>query len=123
MRFATEIYNDKITESKAFYCNIFNFKVKYELEGYVIIQHKENSAYELLFCIPNSPFVDEIFRPKFYGKGLIFQMEVSNVEIEYERIKNLHIPIVLKLKEEPFNGKHFTITDPNGIYIDIVQKR
>ena len=123
MRLATEIYTDNVSESKAFYCDTFNFKVKYEIAGYVIIQHKENPAYELLFCIPNSPFVNEIFRPKFYGKGMIFQMEVNNIQMEYDRIKNLNIPIVLDLTDEPVNGKHFTITDPNGIYIDIVQIR
>ena len=123
MRFATEIYTDKVLESKAFYCDTFNFKVKYEIDGFVIIQHKENPAYELLFCIPNSPFVNKIFRPKFYGKGMIFQIEVNNIQTEYDRIKKINIPIILDLIDEPFNGKHFTITDPNGIYIDIVQIR
>lgn len=123
MRFAIEIYTDSVSESQAFYCDTFNFKVKYEIDGFVIIQHKENPAYELLFCIPNSPFVNEIFRQKFYGKGMIFQMEVNNIQMEYDRIKNLNIPITLDLTDEPVNGKHFTITDPNGIYIDIVQIR
>lgn len=123
MHLATEIYTRKINESKKFYCNNFNFRVKYEIEGYVIIQHQGNTAYELLFCVPNSPFVNKIFRPEFKGKGMIFQMEVTNVKSEYDRIRKLNIPIIIELINEPVNGKHFTISDPNGIYIDIVQSR
>jgi len=121
MRFATEIYTNKVQESKDFYCTYFNFIVKYETEGFVVLQHSINTAYELLFCVPNSQFVNEIFRPEFKGQGIIFQMEVMDVENEYTRLITHQIPIELELIEEPVNGKHFTIKDPNGIYIDIVE--
>lgn len=121
MRLATEIYTKKVQESKEFFCTFFDFKVKFEAEGFVVLQHRINTAYELLFCIPNSPFVNEIFRPEFKGQGIIFQMEVEDVENEYRRILAARIPIELELIEESINGKHFTIKDPNGIYIDIVQ--
>ena len=121
MRLATEIYTKKVQESKEFFCTFFDFKVKFEAEGFVVLQHRINTAYELLFCIPNSPFVNEIFRPEFKGQGIIFQMEVEDVENEYRRILAAGIPIELELIEESINGKHFTIKDPNGIYIDIVQ--
>lgn len=121
MRLATEIYTKKVIESKEFYCSNFGFKVKFEVDGFVIIQHIVNTEYELLFCVPNSPFVNKIFRPEFNPKGMIFQMEVENIEQEYKRIRKLKLPIIIDLIEEPVNGKHFTTIDPNGIYIDIVQ--
>ena len=123
MRLATEIYTQKVRESKEFYCQHFNFKVKFEMSGYVIIQHREHTAYELLFCVPNSPFVNKIFQAEFHSKGMIFQMEVENVVSEYERIRQSDIPVIIGLVSEPVNGEHFTIIDPNGIYIDIVETR
>lgn len=121
MRLSTEIYTRKVIESRDFYVNTFNFFVKSELKDFVVLQHRIYSAYELLFCVPNSPFVNKIFRPEFSGQGIIFQMEVGDVEAEYKRVKKMNIPIVLDLISEPVNGKHFTLKDPNGILIDIVQ--
>lgn len=121
MRLSTEIYTSKVDESQQFYINYFNFGIKKQTEGFVVLQHKSNPAYELMFCVPESPFVNKIFHPEFSGKGIIFQMEVEDVVAEYSRIQQFPIPIVLKLVEEPVNGIHFTIKDPNGILIDIVQ--
>lgn len=121
MRLAPEVYTPKVQECKAFYCKHLGFTVKTELEGFVVLQHAKDTAYEILFCVPDSPYVDPIFRPAFSGQGLIFQIEVDDAAAEYERLKQAGVPIALPLKQEEVNGKHFTITDPNGILIDIVQ--
>lgn len=121
MKWSTEIFTTKVIESKTFYCQNFDFIVKFETEGFVILQHQTNPAYELMFCIPNSPFNDELFHPEFQRAGVLFQMEVENVEKEYEKMKKLGIPIRLDLVDEPVNGKHFTVMDPNNIPIDIVE--
>ena len=121
MKWSTEIYTSKVIASKDFYCKYFDFKIKLEVEGFVVLQHKNHPEYELLFCVPNSPFVNELFHPEFQGKGVLFQVEVKNVEEEYKKLKDLGIEIKLPLVEEPVNGKHFTVVDPNGIPVDIVE--
>lgn len=121
MKWSTEIYTNKVQESKAFYCNYFDFKVKLEIDGFVVLQHRKQAEYELLFCVPNSPFVNKLFHPPFQGKGILFQVEVDNVEQEYKRLKKLGLTIKLPLVEEPVNGKHFTVIDPNNIPVDIVE--
>lgn len=121
MKLSFEIYTSKVLECKAFYTQHFDFAVKLEIEGFVILEHIRNPHYELLFCIPNSPFVNPIFHPEFNGQGAILQMEVKDVEAEFQRIKNRGIPIKVPLVNEPVNGHHFTIQDPSGLLIDIVQ--
>jgi len=121
MKLSTEIYTRNVSESRDFYVNYFGFQVKMEMEGFVVLQHSVHTAYEILFCVPYSPFVNELFHPEFSGKGMIFQMEVTDVKTEYERVRKLPVPIVLELVSEPVNGTHFTVADPNGILIDIVQ--
>lgn len=119
MKFSPEIYTENIDACVAFYGEL-GFAVKQQLEGFVVLSHKQNPAYELLLCEPKSPFVNPIFHPAFKGQGLIFQLEVSDVDGEYERLS--HIPKVLDIvTEDKGNGRHFTIADPNGILIDIVQ--
>lgn len=121
MKWSTEIFTTKIDESKEFYCKYFGFAVKFELEGFVILQHLKHPAFELLFCVPDLPFNHELFHPAFQGQGVLFQMEVDDVATEYERIKKLGLPIRIPLVDEPVNGKHFTVVDPNNIPVDIVE--
>lgn len=121
MRFSAEIYTSKLAESKAFYCDHLGFGVKQEIEGFVTLQHLIDTAYEIMFCVPDSPFVDPIFRPAYRGEGLIFQIEVNDASSEYNRLRREGVPITLSLREEPVNGRHFAVTDPNGILIDIVE--
>lgn len=122
MKFSVEVYTPLVDESRQFYCQVLGFEVKSELDGFVVLQHHQRPEYELMFCVPDSPFVHEIFHPRFAGDGILFQIEVNNVENEFQRIQDLGISIALPLTEEPVNGKHFTVTDPSGILIDVVQE-
>lgn len=121
MKLSFEIYTAKVLECKEFYTRHFNFSIKLEIEGFVVLQSNANLNYELMFCMPYSPFVHSVFHPEFNGKGAILQMEVDDVQAEYDRIKKRAIEIVVPLVEEPINGCHFTIQDPSGLLIDIVQ--
>jgi len=121
MKIGFEIYTSKVLECRAFYTQYFDFQVRLEIEGFVILEYKKKPYYELLFCIPHSPFVNPIFHPEFNGRGAILQMEVKDVEAEFQRIKKRDIPIKVPLVNEPVNGHHFTIQDPGGLLIDIVQ--
>lgn len=121
MKMSFEIYTSKVQECKQFYTQHFNFGVKFETAGFVVLQHSIFKQYELMFCIPCSPFVNPLFHSSFNGKGALLQMEVSNVEEEFERVKERNIPILIPLIAEPVNGYHFTISDPGGLLIDIVQ--
>jgi catechol 2,3-dioxygenase-like lactoylglutathione lyase family enzyme len=125
---APEIYTDKFDESVQFYTEVLGFVHKtapggfQAMEGFAVLVHPANPACELYVCVPNSPFVDELFRPAFKGsEGLIFQVEVDNVDELYAKAQALGTPIVLKMIKDPGNGKHFAVRDPNGIIIDIVE--
>ncbi len=120
MKLSTEIYTSKVLESKAFYIEHLGFELKLEQEGFVVLKHRDNPEYELMFCVPHSPFVHPIFHPEFQGNGVLFQFEVDNVEQEYQRVQASDLPIAVELVNEEVNGYHFTLVDPNGILIDIV---
>ncbi|TGL64873.1 VOC family protein [Leptospira sarikeiensis] len=121
MKFSPEIYTSKLEESKEFYTRNLGFEIVKELEGYIVLSHPKYPEYEIQFCIPNSPFVKPIFHPEFRGPGLLFQFEVEDVEIEWRKFSDQKGEIVLELCSEPVNGKHFTLMDPNGILIDLVE--
>lgn len=122
IKLSPEFYTEKVAECKQFYCDYLGFKVEMELEGFVVLRHAESPEYEILFCVPDSPFVNKIFRPAFKtSQGFIFQLEVDDVESVYKRLKKQGVEVALDLIDEEINGHHFTVKDPNDVLIDIVQ--
>lgn len=91
------------------------------MEGFAVLVHKLDPACVLYICEADSEAVDKIFRPAFQGQGLIFQIEVDDVDTMYALMKKHNVTIALEMIEDPGNGRHFTVKDPNGILIDIVQ--
>lgn len=120
MKISPEIYTNNVEACERFYINHFGFKLKSRAEGFVVLQNASNPEYELMFCVPNSPFVHDVFHPEFNGKGVILQFETDHIEKEYERVKALGIEVVVDLVDEEVNGKQFTIKDPSGLLVDIV---
>ena len=53
--------------------------------------------------------------------GLIYDIEVEDVDAEFTRAKNADLPILLELRDEPFGQRHFITQDPNGVLIDIIK--
>ncbi len=121
MRLSIEVYTRNVLACRDFYIRHLNFVVKYEVDGFVVLQSSQNAGYELMFCIPESPFVNKVFHPEFSGYGVILQVEVTNVEMDYEKFLSHNIPIVVPLVKEAVNGYHFTIRDPANMLIDLVQ--
>ncbi len=91
------------------------------MEGFAVLVHPHNPACELYLCVAESPFVDPVFHPAYSGKGLIFQVEVDDVDRLYKQATQHKTPVVLGMTEDPGNGRHFAMKDPNGIIIDIVE--
>ncbi len=117
-RFYSGIITNGLHESKEFYTKTFGFKVAFENEWFILLHLGE---FQLAFMQPDHPTQRPIFQSEFGGKGVWFAMEVEDVDGEYERVKALNVPITLELRDEPWGDRHFAVTDPNGIGVDVVK--
>lgn len=115
----TGIITEKMQESVAFYSTAFGCKVRFENEFYAVLETPAKNA-EISFLLPNHPTQNPIFHKPFAGQGIYLIVEVENVDAEYERIKALNIPITLDIRDEEWGERHFTLTDPNGVNVDVV---
>ena len=54
--------------------------------------------------------------------GLILNFEVEDVDAEYERLV-IHekLPLHLDIRDEEFGQRHFIVSDPNGVLIDMIK--
>jgi len=119
MKLNAGIITEKLKETKTFYTQILNFGITFENEWFVLL-HTPNKQDEISFLQPNHPTQKPIFQSSFSGKGVFITLHVDNVDAEYQRIKNLKIPIEVDLRDESWGDRHFAIVDPNGIGVDIV---
>ena len=53
--------------------------------------------------------------------GLLLNLEVADVDQEYDRLKKGGQSMVLDLKSEKWGQRHFITKDPNGLLIDVIQ--
>jgi len=110
---------ESLNKAKIFYKANFDFTVAFENEWYLHLV--SSSGIQVAFMLPNQPTQPEIFHKSYGGKGVIFSLEVSDADSAYAFAKKKSLDIALELRSEEWGQRHFSIKDPNGVYVDIVQ--
>lgn len=119
MKLNAGIVTTKLAESKAFYTDVLGFGITFENEFYLLM-HTPNHASEISFLLPDHPSQQPLFHKGFNGTGVYLTIEVDDVDKMYKEIKQKGIDIKIDIRDEPWGDRHFAITDPNGVNIDIV---
>ncbi|PJZ44423.1 VOC family protein [Leptospira brenneri] len=120
----TGIITEKLIETKTFYEKWLGLSTKFESDWFVLLCLPNRPEVELAIMKPNQPQVRKpYFQIPYPGKGIWFIFESKDVEKEYMELKQKNAPIDLPLTTEEWGDVHFTLIDPNGIGIDIVQER
>lgn len=114
------VITSKMDESVDFYTKIFGYEVAADIEWYKQLKHP--SGAEIGFMLPNHPSQPPLFKKEWKGEGLIFTIQVENVEDYYQSVKEAGIPIAFELTKEEFGQHHFAVIDPNGIPVDVMQE-
>jgi len=120
MKLNAGIITSKLSETKAFYTGKLGFGVTFENEFYLLL-HTPGGASELSFLLPEHPSQQPLFHKAFQGQGMYLTIEVDDVDKLYKELKNKGVPIQIELRDEPWGDRHFAVTDPNGIGIDLVK--
>lgn len=114
------IMTGNIEDSKAFYLKHFPFVTSFEADWYVSLKSTGTPSFELALLDPEHPTVPEGFRCRASG-GMILNFEVDDVDGVYENFRAAGLSFHLDLRSEDFGQRHFMISDPNGILIDVIQ--
>jgi len=124
MRLQTGIITQKIKETSRFYIENFNFREKFTSEWFILLHAPASEANELAIMLPDQPQVRLTgFQKPYGGSGIWLILESESVADDYERAKSAAMPIELPLTEEDWGDTHFVVRDPNGILVDVVQRR
>jgi uncharacterized glyoxalase superfamily protein PhnB len=108
-----------LVAAKSFYSDNLGFDVVFSNEWYV--HFSSDSGVQVGFMLPEQPSQPPIFQKPYSGEGVIFSLEVDDVDAAYTAAKSKSLAIVLELRSEDWGQRHFCLKDPNGIHLDIVQ--
>lgn len=119
MKLNAGIITTKIAETKVFYTSILGFETTFENEFYLLMRTPGNDS-EISFLLPDHSSQQPLFHKPFKGEGVYLTIEIEDVDRLYKEIKAKGIKIQIDIRDEPWGDRHFAITDPNGVNIDIV---
>jgi catechol 2,3-dioxygenase-like lactoylglutathione lyase family enzyme len=111
------IVTRRLAESKSFYLKL-GFEVVFENDWYVLLQL---NGQELAFMQPGLDFQKPMFRQEYPGRGMWLTVELTDVDVAFEKAKASGIPIEFGPLDEPWGDRHFAVLDPNGIPVDFVR--
>jgi catechol 2,3-dioxygenase-like lactoylglutathione lyase family enzyme len=113
------ICTSKLRESHDFYTRLFGFETTFEADWYVSLRRSGPQPYELALLDATHPTIPEGYRRP--AQGLLLNFEVQDVDAEWERlVTGEGLPAALSLRSEDFGQRHFIVSDPNGILIDVI---
>ncbi len=99
---------------KEFYQNHFDFKVTFESAEFLSLSPKDQDEIEIAFMKPNDKE-----QPVFNKQGLTYCFEVDDVDVEYERLGNESVTIIIPIQDNPWGDRSFIISAPVGISLYI----
>ncbi len=109
----------KLSESAAFYKNLFGFETTFENEWYVSLRRTEPPHQELALVDAGHPSVPEGFRQPV--QGVLLNFEVADVDAEYARlVDGAGLRPQLPLRSEDFGQRHFIVAAPDGVLVDVI---
>ena len=112
----------KLKETKDFYVKWFGFSVYFESSYFILLEASGDKPYYFGFMDENHPSSPPTTPAIHNNSGVFLTLEVDDAKAEYEKLQIAGISIHYPLTSEAWGQLRFGVTDPNGVYIDIVEQ-
>ncbi|MBM9618392.1 VOC family protein [Streptomyces zhihengii] len=108
-----------LAPSRDFYTRLLGFGITFEADWYISLRQPGDAGGELALLDHTHPTIPEGHRTPV--QGLLLNFEVPDVDAEWERlVVREGLRPVLPLRSEDFGQRHFIVSDPNGVLIDVI---
>jgi catechol 2,3-dioxygenase-like lactoylglutathione lyase family enzyme len=112
------VVTDRLRDCRDFYVRWFGFEVVFEASWIVVIG---GGGQTLGFMHPEHPSTPPTPGP-YAGDGMFITFQVADARAEYERVTGAGLRCDLELTEEPWGQRRFGVTDPAGMWVDVVEQ-
>ncbi len=107
--------------SRDFYVKHFGLGVIFEADWVTMLGDAETGKIAIGFMTPDHP-TNPPGPEVFDGKGMIVTIQVRNAAKACAALKEQGVKIFYDLKEEPWGQRRFTLSDPSGVIVDVVEQ-
>jgi catechol 2,3-dioxygenase-like lactoylglutathione lyase family enzyme len=105
-----------VAATRDFYVKHFGFGVMFDAGWYVSLRLE---SYELAILDAAHPTIPEAGRRTV--AGLLLNFEVDDVDaVHHELVEVAGLEPALELRSEDFGQRHFILTDPAGVLVDVI---
>ena len=120
-----DVYSVYITKdlkgSAEFYQKWLGFEIAFEASWFVYLRSQGSPGFSFALIDEDHPTSPPAYG-RFNGRGSFLTLQVEDATTLYNNLKEMNAPITYHLKKEDWGQIRFGLTDPNGLYVDIVQQ-
>ena len=114
-----DICTDDLARSRDFYRDLLGFEVSFENAWYVQLQHPKQPAAQIAFVLRDHDSVPRAFQAR--AQGVLVTVELADVDACHAQARALGLELAYDLVSEVWGQRHFMVSDPNGLLVDVVQ--
>jgi len=115
-RMMINICSEKLSESKYFYTQLFDFEVDFDSDWFVHMVCKDKS-WELGIIEKANALVPAEYRKKPLGFYLTFV--VDDVEVVYKKALSEKMEVLAEPVDTAYGQRRLILKDPNGAMVDV----
>lgn len=118
----TVVLTEDLSACREFYTKWFGFEPTFESTWFLMLASSGERPFTIAFMHESHPSTPPDL-PVFTNKsGAFLTLQVEDAKKIYEQLKKVEMPIHYALKDEDWGQRRFSVLDPNGLFIDIVQQ-
>jgi uncharacterized glyoxalase superfamily protein PhnB len=108
-----------VAAARDYYQRLFGFVPRYDSDWYVHLTHRDRDDVHLALVAADHDTIPAGHRHP--ARGLLLNLEVDDVDGEYQRLVAAGAEIALPLRSEAFGQRHFIVVGPGGVLIDVIR--
>jgi catechol 2,3-dioxygenase-like lactoylglutathione lyase family enzyme len=112
------ILSDCVPATRDFYVGLLGLRVDFDSDWAVYLSAPSDSALKLAIVERGHDSVPTSFQSA--AAGVLISVEVDDVDQTWARAAALGAPVGQALRDEPFGQRHFMVSDPNGLLVDVI---
>lgn len=118
----TVVMTKDLTACREFYTKWLGFQPVFESTWFLMLVSQGERPFTIAFMHENHPSTPPDL-PAFDAKaGAFLTLQVEDAKSVYEQLKKAGLSIHYPLKDEAWGQRRFSLLDPNGLFIDVVQQ-
>ena len=118
-RLLPNICTDRMAETRDFYLALLGFVVGFEHAGwYTQLSSPTNPQLQIGIVRRDHEFTPRAFQKR--AQGVIISVQVEDVDAAHATAVKLGFQIADDLRDEAFGMRHFMVSDPNGLLVNIL---